>query len=143
MLQKVEIIGNVGNVPQMRYMPDGTAVTNFSVATNKRWKDGAGNEQSLTTWFRVSTWGKMAETMNQYLEVGTLVYVEGELQPDAATGGPKTFVRSDNTVGAAYEVKANVVKFLSKKEAANGTAVAASPVAQSSVPASEDDDIPF
>lgn len=131
--QEFRIIGNVGNLPEMRYMPDGTAVTNFSVATNKKWTDAAGVDHSVTTWFRVSTWGKMAETMNRYLEQGALVMVRGELSCDESTGGPKLFKRQDGTVGASYEVKADKVKFLSSKNkgtaapSANGTAAAPAP----------------
>ena len=135
--QEISIIGNVGNVPEMRYRPDGTAVTNFSVATNKRWKDATGQEHQVTTWFRVSTWGKMAETMNQYLEQGALVKVRGELSCDEATGGPKLFKRKDGTVGASYEIKADKVKFLSPKNK-NGPADPAAPV-----PSLEEEDIPY
>ena len=139
--QELRLIGNVGNLPEMRYMPDGTAVTNFSVATNKKWTDAAGVDHSVTTWFRVSTWGKMAETMNQYLEQGALVMVRGELSCDEATGGPKLFKRQDGTIGASYEVKADKVKFLSSKNK-NGTAAPSSP-APAPVGNTEEEDIPF
>jgi single-strand DNA-binding protein len=139
---EIRIIGNVGNVPEMRYQPDGTAVTNFSVATNKRWKDAGGADRSVTTWFRVSTWGKMAETMNQYLEKGALVMVRGELSCDEATGGPKLFKRGDGTVGATYEVKADKVKFLSSKNK-NEAAPSANGTPATAVANVETDDIPF
>ena len=77
MYQKVIIVGNLGTDPEMRYMPDGTAVTNFSVATNRRWTDRAtGEPREETTWFRVSVWRQQAETANQYLSKGRQVLVE-------------------------------------------------------------------
>jgi single-strand DNA-binding protein len=66
MYQKIIVVGNVGRDPEMRYMPDGTAVTSFSVATNRRWTDRAsGQPVDETTWFRVSVWGRRAEVANQ------------------------------------------------------------------------------
>ncbi|MCA9962146.1 MAG: single-stranded DNA-binding protein, partial [Anaerolineales bacterium] len=90
MYQKIILVGNLGRDPEMRYMPDGTAVTSFSMATNRRWTDRAsGQPVDETTWFRVSVWGRQAETANQYLSRGRKVLVEGVLVPDRATGGPK------------------------------------------------------
>ena len=67
MYQQIIIVGNLGSDPEMRYMPDGTAVTNFSVATNRKWTDGNGDPQEEVPWFRESAWGREAETSNQYL----------------------------------------------------------------------------
>ena len=65
MYQKLIIVGNLGQDPEMRYMPDGQAVTNFSLATNRRWTDGpTGQPREETTWFRISVWGKQAEGRN-------------------------------------------------------------------------------
>jgi single-strand DNA-binding protein len=89
MYQKIIIVGNLGGDPEIRYQPDGTAVTSFSLATNRRWKDGNGQDVDETTWFRVSIWGKRAEAANQYLQKGSKVLVEGRLKPDAATGAPR------------------------------------------------------
>ena len=77
MYQKLTIVGNLGQDPEMRYMPDGQAVTNLSVATNRRWPDRAtGEMQEEVTWVRVSVWGKQAEAANQYLSKGRQVLVE-------------------------------------------------------------------
>ena len=134
MYQKLIIVGNLGNDPEMRYLPNGTAVTSFSVATSRR----AGDKDE-TTWFRVSVWGKQAETSNQYLAKGRKVLVEGRLVPDLDTGGPKTFTRRDGTVGTSFEVSAENVKFLSGREEGGNDAVAI--VAAGGTV--EDDDIPF
>ncbi len=121
MYQKIIIVGNLGRDPEMRYMPDGTAVTSFSVATNRRWTDrSTGQPVDETTWFRVSVWGRQAETANQYLSRGRKVLVEGALTPDRATGGPKVFTRQDGTMGASFEVRADTVRFLSGRDEDGG-----------------------
>jgi single-strand DNA-binding protein len=117
MYQKIIIAGNLGRDPEMRYMPDGTAVTNLSVATNRGWTDRASGEaRKETTWFRVSVWGRQAESTNQYLSRGQQVLVEGILQPDPQTGGPRTFTRQDGTIGASFEIRASNVRFLGGRD---------------------------
>ena len=96
MYQKVVIVGNLGGDPEMRYMPDGRAVTNFSIATSRRWTDQASGEpREETTWFRVSVWGRQAEAANQFLSRGQKALVEGRMRPDPQTGGPRLFNRQD------------------------------------------------
>lgn len=112
MFQKVTIIGNLGADPELRYLPDGTAVCNLSVATNRRWNDANGQRQEETTWFRVSVWGRRAEVANQYLTKGRQLLIEGTLRPDPATGGPRVFTRQDGSAGAAYELRADSFTFL-------------------------------
>ena len=143
MYQKLIFGCHLGQDPEMRYMPDGTAVANFSVASNRRWTDNAtGQPRDETTWFRVSVWRKQAETVNQYLSTGSKVLIEGRLRPDPASGNPRTFTRHDGTVGASYEVTADVVRFLSSREE-NGSSAAASEYIAESAPVAEEDDIPF
>ena len=79
-LNKVMIIGNLGRDPEMRYTPNGTAVTSFSVAVSRRWNSQDGQQQEDTEWFNVVAWNKLAETCNQSLSKGRRVYVEGRLQ---------------------------------------------------------------
>lgn len=114
MYQKLIIAGNLGRDPEMRYAPNGDAVTSLNVATNRKYTDKSGNKVEETTWFRVSVWGKQAETCNQYLKKGSAVLIEGRLNADKATGGPRTFTRQDGTVGTSFEVTADPggVKFL-------------------------------
>ncbi|MCB8944522.1 MAG: single-stranded DNA-binding protein [Ardenticatenaceae bacterium] len=133
MFQKMILVGNLGSDPDMRYMPDGRAVTNFSVAVNRKWtgRDGSPGEQ--TTWFRVAVWGNQAEACNQYLAKGRRVLVEGRLNPDPQTGGPRTFVRQDGSVGASFELTAQSVQFMG----GNGDNAGGAPATQ------EEDDIPF
>ncbi|HBS25801.1 MAG TPA: single-stranded DNA-binding protein [Gammaproteobacteria bacterium] len=80
-LNKVMIIGNLGNDPDMRYTPDGTAVANLSIATSESWKDkNTGQQQEKTEWHRIVAFRRLAEIMDEYLRKGSKVYVEGKLQ---------------------------------------------------------------
>ena len=129
MYQKVIIIGNLGRDPEMRYTPDGSPVTSFSVATSRKY-----GEKDETTWFRVTVWNKQAENCNKYLHIGSKVLVEGRLRPDA-NGGPSVFQRRDGSWGASFDLTADTVRFLSPKgEEAGG---------QNFGPMDDDEDIPF
>ena len=79
-LNKVMIIGNLGRDPEMRYTPSGQPVTQFTVAVNRNYKDGNGEWQEETEWFRVVAWGQLGERAAEYLRKGSKVYVEGRLQ---------------------------------------------------------------
>ena len=78
-LNKVILIGNLGQDPEARFTPQGTAVTNLSIATNESWKDQNGETQDRTEWHRVVMYGRMAETAAEYMKKGQMVYVEGRL----------------------------------------------------------------
>lgn len=144
MYQKIIVAGNLGGDPEMRYMADGTAVTNFSLATNRRWTDrNTGQPVDETTWFRVSVWGRQAESANQYLSKGRQVIVEGRLRPDPGTGGPRTFTRQDGTVGASYEITAETVRFIGSREDAGGFSSGGDTSSDGGAPAQEEDEIPF
>jgi len=120
MYQKVIIVGNLGGDPEKRHLESGTAVTNFSVATNRKWTDGLGNRQEESTWFRVTTWGKMAEVCDQYLSKGRQVMVEGRLNPDKETGGPRVWTDQNGQPRAGYEITALEVKFLGGRSDSGG-----------------------
>src|SRR5215212_8218048 len=115
MFHTIIIVGNVGKDPEMRYTPSGQAVTSFSVATNRQYTTGGGEQVKETMWFRVTTWGKQAEICNQYLKKGSKVLIEGRLTPDKATGGPKIWSKQDGSSGASFEVTAGTVRFLSSR----------------------------
>jgi len=99
MYQKIIIMGNLGNDPEMRYTPQGKPVTNFSVATNRKWTNADGTPGEETIWFRVSAWGKLGEVCNQYLSKGRQVFVEGRLRPDPETGAPRIWTGNAAWVG--------------------------------------------
>ena len=80
-VNKVIIVGNVGNDPETKYMPSGSAVTNLSVATNESWKDKqTGEQKDRTEWHRVAMFGRLAEIAAEYLRKGSQVYIEGKLR---------------------------------------------------------------
>ena len=142
MYHTIIIVGNLGRDPEMRYLPYGQPVTNFSVAASRKYTDRDDQPVDETTWFRISVWGRQAETCNQYLKRGSRVLVEGRLRPDPATGSPRIWTRQDGTSGASFEVNAQVVRFLSSR--AETESMAGSGDFASGPPMdSGDDDIPF
>jgi len=146
MYHKVTIIGNLGGDPEMRYMPDGTPVTSFSVATNRKWTNKDSSKGDETVWFRVSAWRRLGEICNQYLSKGRQVYVEGRLTPDKTTGGPRVWTGNDGTPRASYEITALEVKFLGGVGDVSGggaAAVGAPSASTPSTPEIQEDDIPF
>jgi single-strand DNA-binding protein len=102
---KIHIIGNLGRDPELRYTPQGTAVCQFSVATNERRRDKAGEQQDITTWFRITAWGKQAETASKYLSKGRRVYVEGRLHMEEWTD-------REGKARQTLEVNASEIQFL-------------------------------
>ena len=132
-------IGNLGRDPEMRYLPSGTAVTNFNMACNRKWKDNDGQEKKETIWLRVSVFGAQAEAVNQYKKKGDLVLVKFRLNPDPETGGPKVFTRNDGTPGANYEVIASRVIFMPRGTNGGSTDSYSGPESEQV----DEDDIPF
>ena len=139
MWHTIIIVGNLGKDPEMRYTPNGQAVTSFSVASSRQYTNNQGQVVKETAWFRVSAWGKQAETCNQYLKKGSKVLVEGRLTPDQS-GNPRTFTRQDGTSGASFEVNAQTVRFLSSRQDDGG---AGSMGSEDIAPMSADEEIPF
>ena len=115
MYQQIIIVGNLGGDPEMRYTPSGQAVTNFSVATSRKYTASDGAKVDETTWFRVSAWGKIAESCNTYLKKGSKVLVEGRMTADTSTGGPRIWTKKDGTSSASFEITASSVQFLSTR----------------------------
>ena len=134
MYQRIILIGHLGRDPEMRYTPDGTPVTSFTVATNRRWTDANGQQQEWTVWFRVTAWRRLAETCGQYLSKGRLVLVEGELTE------PRPFQGRDGQWRASLDVTARTVKFLGGRGE-----VAPTPFEEedTEVPPIDEEEIPF
>lgn len=82
---KITLVGNLGRDPELRYTPQGTPVCSFTMATNERRKDRSGESQDVTTWFKITLWGRQAETAAQYLTKGRPVYIEGRLRVEEWT----------------------------------------------------------
>lgn len=108
MYQNTIVIGHLGGDPSMRYTPSGASVTNFSVATTRKWTNAQGEPQEKTTWFKVVAWNKLAEVCNQYLAKGRLVMVEGDVNVSAYTD-------KQGQPAASLELTARNVKFLGGK----------------------------
>jgi len=108
-VNKVIIIGNLGRDPETRYMPDGGAITNISVATTDKWKDKAGEMQEKTEWHRVAFFGKLAEIAGEYLKKGSQVYVEGRLQT-------RKWQDKDGQDKYTTEIVANVMQMLGSRQ---------------------------
>ncbi len=157
MFQRVTLIGRVGQDPQMRYTPDGVAVTSFSLATTETvsktmfdgrerpcpqgWKESYnGKNWELTTWWRVTCWRKMAETANQYLSKGQQVFVEGTVSGEAAEGSqnPRVWTGNDGVARASFELTARDFKFLGSRESA-----ADAPYGEPPPEGFEEDALPF
>jgi len=79
-VNKVILVGNLGNDPEVRYMPNGNAVANLSLATSESWKDQQGQVQERTEWHRLTMYKRLAEIAGEYLKQGSQIYVEGKLQ---------------------------------------------------------------
>jgi len=101
---KIVIVGYLGRDPEIKYLPDGTGVCNFSVATTEKRKVH-GEMQETTTWFRITVWGRQAEAANQYLSKGRQVYIEGRLKMEEYTG-------RDGNPRSSLVVNASDVQFL-------------------------------
>jgi len=104
-VNKVILVGRLGQDPELKYTPSGSAVCNFSLATSESWSDKSGQKQERTEWHRVVVWSKLAELCNQYLAKGRQAYVEGRLQ---------TRSWDDKTGNKRYttEVLASTIQFL-------------------------------
>jgi single-strand DNA-binding protein len=139
---KVILVGNLGRDPELRYTPQGTPVCSFTLATNERRKDRAGESQDVTTWFKVTLWGRQAETASQYLAKGRPVYIEGRLRVEEWTD-------RDGKQRYTLEVNATDMQFIGGRgdEAGGGETQREPSAAPSKGGAPEadiaDDDIPF
>lgn len=108
-MNRIQVIGNVGADPEMRYTPNGSPVTSFNVATNRRYTTTDGEQREETEWFRVSSWNRLAETCNQYVTRGMKVFVDGRLKSDP-------YVANDGQPRAGNEIIAFTVLFLDRPE---------------------------
>ena len=106
-LNKITIIGNLGTDPEMRYTPNGNAVTSFSMATNRNYTTSDGERREETEWFSIVAWNQLAERVNQYLSKGRRAYVEGRLRSSSWEG-------RDGQTRFRNEIIANTVLFLDR-----------------------------
>jgi single-strand DNA-binding protein len=156
-VNKVILIGNLGRDPEVRYLPSGDAVANFSIATTEKWKDKGGEMQEQTEWHRISFFGRQAEICGEYLRKGSSVYVEGRLQT-------RKWTDKDGNERTSTEIRGDRMQMLGGRGGGGATAEMREPdyaVSESGAPATKkpagtasggkkssgfddlDDDIPF
>ena len=148
---KITIIGNLGRDPELRYTPQGDAVCDFSVAVNDRKRDKSGDLQDVTTWFKVTFWGKQGENASKYLTKGRQVYVEGRLQLEEWTD-------RDGNARQTLAIRGSELQFIGEKNADERSSYSTpnennfaddsnnssnESVVKNNSPTPSDDDIPF
>lgn len=139
-VNRVILIGNLGQDPELKYTPSGVAVTTLNMATNEIWKDSDGNRQERTEWHRVVMWRRLAEIAGEYLKKGSKIYIEGKLQT-------RSWEDKDGQKRYMTEVVADNMTMLDSKGGDSGGGSSAPPKMESP-PASdsdvvEEDDLPF
>lgn len=108
-MNKIIIIGNLGRDPELNYTPSGTAMTKFSLADSRRWRDKqSGEQREETTWFNVVAWNQLAETCNQYLHKGSKVFIEGRMSS-------RKYTDKDGNERTAWDVTALDMQMLDPK----------------------------
>ena len=110
-VNKAILVGNLGRDPELKYLPSGDAVCNFSIATTESWKDKSGEKQEATEWHRISAFGKLAEVCGQYLKKGGAVYIEGSIKT-------RTYEK-DGEKRYATEIRADRMQMLGGKGGQN------------------------
>ena len=143
-LNKVILIGRLGQEPTIRHMPNGEAVCNFSVATSESWNDQSGQRQERTEWHNITMYRRLAEIAGQYLKKGSQVYLEGKIQT-------RKYTDKNSVERTAYDIIVNEMKMLgggnSEQQAQPAQAETPTPPrrqATLAAPAEDiDDDVPF
>lgn len=136
-VNKVILVGNLGRDPELKYTPSGTAVVNFTIATNEVWKDKEGQKQEHTEWHRVVAFGKLAETCGEYLRKGKQVYVEGSIRS-------RTYKDREGAEKTAMEIRLDTMVMLGRIEGGRpATESGPKPEVSEKEPEFNDDDIPF
>ena len=137
-VNKAIIVGNLGQDPDTRYMPSGSAVTNISIATSEKWKDKqTGEPRERTEWHKVTMFGRLAEIAAEYLRKGSQVYIEGKLQTDK-------WQDKDGNDRYTTKIIANQMQMLGSRQGQSQSAPSSQPAAPPQSNSDDfDDDIPF
>jgi len=137
MLNKAQIIGRVGRDPEVRYLTSGDAVVNISLATTERWKDkSSGETKEATEWHRVNLFGRLAEIAGQYVQQGSLIYIEGKIKT-------RKWKDKDGTEKYTTEIFGESLKLLSSKQGTQPREEKPKPESKGSGFDDMDDSIPF
>jgi single-strand DNA-binding protein len=119
-VNKVILIGNLGRDPEVRYLPEGGAVANISIATTDTWKDKSGEKQERTEWHRVAFFGRLAEIAGEYLKKGSQVYVEGSLRT-------RKWTDKEGQERYTTEIRADIMQMLGRREGGGAEPMAREP----------------
>jgi single-strand DNA-binding protein len=136
MLNKVILIGRLGRDPETRFMANGEAVCNFSVATSEKYTDKNGQRQEATEWHNVTMYRKLAEIAGQYLKQGSQVYIEGKIKS-------RKYTDKNGVERTAYEIIANEMKMLGGNSQATQEQPKREQAPAAPVEDVDDDDLPF
>lgn len=131
-MNKIMLIGNLGRDPEMSYTASGQAMTKFSLAVSRRWKDESGERREETTWFNIVAWRQLAETCNNYLHKGSKVFIEGRMTS-------RKYTDKDGVERTVWDVTASDMEMLDPKGAPGGQGSSQSGGYDDASP----DDIPF
>ncbi|HEX9036115.1 MAG TPA: single-stranded DNA-binding protein [Ktedonobacterales bacterium] len=130
-MNKIMLIGNLGRDPEMSYTAGGQAMTKFSLAVSRRWKDESGERREETTWFNIVAWRQLAETCNNYLHKGSKVFIEGRMTS-------RKYTDKDGIERTVWDVTASDMEMLDPKGAGQGGAQGSGGFEDTSA-----DDLPF
>ncbi|HOV99106.1 MAG TPA: single-stranded DNA-binding protein [Bacteroidota bacterium] len=133
-INKVILIGNLGQDPEVRYTASGVAVATFSVATNESYKDQEGNLQERTQWHNIVAWDKLAQICGEYLKKGSKVYLEGRIQY-------RTYDDKSGVKRYVTEIVANQMMMLDSRNAGSNNDIQGTP--DSSIAEKPEEDLPF
>jgi single-strand DNA-binding protein len=134
-VNKVIVLGNLGRDPELRYTPNGTAVANFTIATNETWKDRDGQKQEHTEWHRIVVWGKLAEICGEYLRKGRQVYIEGTLRS-------RSYKDKEGVEKNVTEIRADNMVMIGRGDGSGSDSGRGNSTSEKA-PEYSDDDIPF
>lgn len=135
-VNRVILVGRLGRDPETRYTSSGQAVCNFTLATNEVFRSRAGERQERTEWHRIVIWGKLAETAQQYLKKGSLVYIEGRIQT-------RQWDDRDGNKRTSTEIVASTFRMLGGRGEGAAELEPSAPEAEAAEPEISDEDLPF
>jgi single-strand DNA-binding protein len=134
-INKVILVGHIGNKPEGRYTPSGTSTVSFSLATNESWLDSDNGKQERTEWHNIVAWGKLADFATEYIQKGQLVYVEGRLQT-------RSWKDKEGNLRKTTEIVCIAITPLEWKSAKNSTTLKDKNI-EKATESMEGDDLPF
>jgi single-strand DNA-binding protein len=137
-VNRVILVGNVGGDPEVRYMPNGEPVANFSIATTDMWKDKQGEKQEKTTWHRIVAYRKLAEIVEAYVKKGTSIFIEGRIQNGEYTD-------KEGIKRATFQIITEQLRLLGSNPSAKGSNQPqnSSPMSQPQMDNNFDEEAPF